>query len=58
MHCHCGFLAIFGTIKQQGIESFWGILPLDPYQGPATDPLKGVYSVPQAPAESGNDLRS
>ena len=45
MHCHSGFFAIFGTIKQQGVKSFQGILPLDPYQGPALDPLEGAYSV-------------
>ena len=47
MHCHSGFLAIFGTIKQQGVRSVRGILlsPQDPYQGPALDPLGCVWSL-------------
>ena len=27
MHCHSAFLAIFGIIKQQGVESSQGIPP-------------------------------
>ena len=58
MHFHSGFLASFGTIKQQGVRSFRGILPT--CQGPVPDSLGGggAYSVSQAPAEGGNDLRS
>ena len=49
------FFCYFGTIKQQGVRSLRGILTLDP--GPALDPLGGLQR-PQAPAGSGNDLRS
>ena len=47
MHFHNGFLAIFGTIKQQGVKSFRGILSLDSYQGPVLDPLGGLTASPR-----------
>ena len=53
MHCHSGFLAIFGTIKQQGVGSFRGILPLEAPRGHALDQLGGLQC-PQPPAGSGN----
>ena len=56
MHCESGFLAIFGTIKQQDVRSFVFVPgpPLGPCHGPA-----GKLTVPpDPPAGSGNDLRS
>ena len=38
----------------KGLQSFQGLRPLDPYQGPALDLLGGLQH-PQTPAVSGND---
>ena len=46
MHCHSGFLAIFGTIKQKSFRSFQGILSLPgPLPGPCPRPAGGVQSL-------------
>ena len=44
----------FWSYKMKGLQSFQGLCPLDPYQGPALDLLGGLQH-PQTPAVSGND---
>ena len=56
MHCHSGFLAIFGTIKQQGVRSFQGILPPGPLPEPCPRPagsraVQSLHILPSAPWE-------
>ena len=52
IHCHSGFLAMFGTIKQQGVRSFQGDSHPGPVPGPCTGPTQeGAYSAPRPQLE-------